>query len=69
MGRQSFDRMAVDHDRAGVGFGEAGDEIERGRFSASGRAQKTHELAALDRKIDAADDLTPAEALAQAPEY
>src|SRR5262249_58955784 len=48
-------RLAVHQDLAGGRLLEAGDDAEQGRFPATGGADQTRELAALERKVDASE--------------
>ena len=52
-GRHARQVLAVDDDPPGVRPVEAGDEAQRGRLAAAGRAEQRDELALLEREVDA----------------
>ena len=56
--------LAVDQDLSGGDVLEAGDEAQKRRLAAAGRADEHRELAVLDIEIDAVDDADGAERLA-----
>ncbi len=52
VGTGRSDRLAFDHDLAGLGGKEAADEIEQRRLAATGRTQQGDELARVDAERD-----------------
>src|SRR5207302_10584137 len=65
---QPGDLLAEQPDLAGVGFEEAGDDVEQGRLAGTVGADQAEDLAVVDREADVVDRLHPAEALAHATE-
>ena len=65
--------LAVDRNRPGILDVDAADDIQQGRFARAGRAEQNAELPFSDGKIDAAQDLLPrlagAEALFQFTDF
>jgi hypothetical protein len=51
------DRLAVEHDAAGIGPDEAADDVEERRLAAAGVADDRDELAVRDVEVDAAEHL------------
>src|SRR5713101_476389 len=61
VGRDVRDVLAVDDDPSVVGPVEAGDEAERGRLAAAGRAEQREELALPQLDLDSVERLDAAE--------
>ncbi|MEJ0041406.1 MAG: hypothetical protein WDM81_04020 [Rhizomicrobium sp.] len=53
--RRPVDRMAEIGQRAALRLGEARDEPQEGRFSRAGAAEQPHDLALLERQLDAVE--------------
>src|SRR5213075_2047349 len=64
--RQLGNVLTVELHGAGVGGDQAGNDVEAGRLAGAVRAEQPHNLAALDRNADIAQDRPALEAFAQA---
>jgi len=61
--RRAGDVHAVDLDRAGIAFRQAGDDAQDGALAAAAGSEQGHQLAVGDVEADALHDLALAEAL------
>ena len=63
--RQIGDVTPVEHDHAGIGRDQPGDDVKARRLAGPVRAEQADRFAALDRKIDPSQNRPPLKALAQ----